>query len=407
MAPKRTGNKPLEFRAVFDTSALFTNSAENLLSHDAADLIQRHSQHPDVKLALYLPDVVLHERQYQMQAKAESCLPAWRKLQSLLGRDLNVTEAEIQQRVQDILRQQLDRHSIQVFPLDTTKVDWKRLIDDAVNRRPPFKRDKEAGFRDALVCETLLQIADSSPRSPGICRIALIVQDKDLRDVATGRTSDRKNVTVLASCTELSHLINTLVADVTEAFVAEIRKLASRAFYEPGDNTTLYYRERVLDRLMPALGLELSKLPSGATRSEITRYSIGLPSFVRKKGQRVFWATRISIEAKAVRELRPPPPFVDVGYGSPAFWGSDVITSAAAADVAPPASQSSPDLGAGVLWQPTLAGQIWVPPRSLVEAVAAVGRWVFEVSWSVEHRPDRTLGKPRIDNIELAEGSWG
>jgi hypothetical protein len=39
------------------------------------------------------------------------------------------------------------------------KVDWNRLIENAVTRRAPFEEgEKEKGFRDALIYECLLQL---------------------------------------------------------------------------------------------------------------------------------------------------------------------------------------------------------------------------------------------------------
>src|ERR1019366_6660619 len=83
--------KKRELRVVLETSVLFTGSASDLIRQEAASLIQQ-SVFPDLEVAWYLPEIVRHERQYQMQKKALELLPSVAKVETLLGIKLNITE---------------------------------------------------------------------------------------------------------------------------------------------------------------------------------------------------------------------------------------------------------------------------------------------------------------------------
>src|SRR5205807_3699540 len=93
--------KPPELRVVFDTNVLFTGSASDLLKQEAVELIQQNLHHSDLLLTWYLPEVVLHERLYQMQAIALGLLPSIQKVEKLLGHQLNITEDIVKQRANE------------------------------------------------------------------------------------------------------------------------------------------------------------------------------------------------------------------------------------------------------------------------------------------------------------------
>ena len=77
---------------VFDTNVLFTQVASDLVRHDVKRIIKENSNHPDLTIDWYLPDVVRGERKYQMLTKAKELLPSMQKLEKLLGHTFGVGE---------------------------------------------------------------------------------------------------------------------------------------------------------------------------------------------------------------------------------------------------------------------------------------------------------------------------
>ena len=101
MPPKRARPPHLELEVVFDTNALYTGSASHFLRKEVSDLIDQNSNVPDLTIRWTVPEVVRHERQFQMLEKGYEMLPAIQRLERLLGHNLNnlVVHSEIEDRV--------------------------------------------------------------------------------------------------------------------------------------------------------------------------------------------------------------------------------------------------------------------------------------------------------------------
>ena len=82
-AKQRKHQRP-QLRVVFDTNILFTDSASDLVRQEAVNLI-KESTFPDLEIQWYLPEMVRHERQYQMQKRALELLPPIAKVERLLA----------------------------------------------------------------------------------------------------------------------------------------------------------------------------------------------------------------------------------------------------------------------------------------------------------------------------------
>ena len=131
MSAKRVKPPHLELKVVLDTNALFTGSASNFLKKEIADLIAQTSNLPDLTIHWIVPEVVRHERQFQMQEGASQFLPTIEKLQRLLGVNLNITKEILDSRVKETVERQVQEHGIVVQALISADVDWPRVILDA------------------------------------------------------------------------------------------------------------------------------------------------------------------------------------------------------------------------------------------------------------------------------------
>src|SRR4051794_10127932 len=91
--------KKRELRVGLETSVLFNGSASDLLQQETANLIHQ-SVYDDLEVLWYLPEIVRHERQYQMQRRALELLPSLIKVETLLGFKLNINEEVLFERVE-------------------------------------------------------------------------------------------------------------------------------------------------------------------------------------------------------------------------------------------------------------------------------------------------------------------
>lgn len=196
-APKKKKHTPKQLRAVFDTNALYVGSATEVIKLEIVDLI-RGSIFPDLHITWYLPTVVRHERQYQMQEEASKLLPAIVKLEELLGNKLAIAKEHLLERVANKIESRLNTLGVPELKLDNTRVDLSQLALDATYRRPPFQiGEKEKGFRDALLVESFVQLVEESPKTAQSARIVLISNDKLVKTAVEARLSKSVNVHVL------------------------------------------------------------------------------------------------------------------------------------------------------------------------------------------------------------------
>lgn len=407
MSPKRVKPPHLELKVIFDTSALFTGSASDFLRKEVTDLISHTSNLPDLTIRWIVPEVVRHERQFQMQEAASGMLPTIERLERLLGHNLNITKEILNARVKDAVDRQIQEHGIAVQPLNSTGVDWPRVILDASYRKAPFQLgEKEKGFRDAVILETFLQIVEASPTSRSVARLALVANDQILREAALSRIGSAANVHILDSVDALKGLINTIGSAVDEQFIAAIKDLAADVFFKPKDESTLYYKASVSSKLEQALTSASFKLPAGADKYKVDKWGIGAPRFVKKQGQRINWATRFEATLNALKSpaqpewmavgsslSRPDPTDQNIlSTQIPAVVGTTQVANAFAARLHPSF------YGEGVVI-PNLFGKG-------DDQIVGYGTASLNASWSLAVTTSGTLTKPKLESIEFIEVVW-
>jgi hypothetical protein len=127
-----------QLRVVFDTNALYTGSASDLVQQEAANLIKQ-SAFPDLQIQWYLPEIVRHERQYQMQKRALELLPAIARVERLLGHNLAITQEILISSVEKAVCQRQEELGLLSLGLDYGKVEWQRVILDGRCQRAVLK----------------------------------------------------------------------------------------------------------------------------------------------------------------------------------------------------------------------------------------------------------------------------
>jgi hypothetical protein len=396
---KARNRKPL-VKVVFDTNALYVTqnsvgSASDLVRQDIVDLISE-STYPDLAILWYLPEVVRHERQFQMQTEALKLRNAINRIERLLNHHLALTDQALLDRVRAQIDEAKIKLGFQELPLDHKLVDWAAIIHAAVYRTPPFETgETEKGFRDALIAESFLQLVASSPRTAAICRVVLVTSDGLLTKAVNARIAGFPNASVLANIEELKGLINTIVSNAGEEFISQLQPKAERLFFMSSDDqNTLYYKEELTERLTNQFASVLETLPKGTSFRRNRNWRISRPNFSRKEGRRVFWTSRIEIEVEAgtiSKEEEKP----GIGYlaalGAPLTEYSFVSNQKARGSV----SLSSDSLLPGMGWNRygTQFG------TSETTVVTHKGSDVFEVLWSTEVTISKELKKAKIEDI--------
>ncbi len=412
-----TAKKLPELRVVFDTNVIYTDSEQYLVRREVTELIKSSVAYTDIVFTWYIPDVVKRERIFRMAKKAKGLLGSLRKIEQLVGVNFNVNEVNLSDCVNKNVDSQIQKLGLSVLSLDVRKVDWEKLIEHSVLRLPPFENgEKEKGFRDALIAESFAQLVEAAPKTPSVCRLVLVTGDEMLRVAMETRTKESKNVRILGNTEELKSLINGLVENMGEELVKQIAKKAEQYFFQKDDQSTLYYRERIGEKIGKDFSNKLTELPEGASSRKNPIFRIGAPTFVKKERGRIEWATRIVAEAEAYRQevISPSLSIRASGLADSGPVFGPVFGSAATITLPPFkyfGGADKPDgdtVGALSAYLRLSQGNPVTSFGSRVEEVLhAQGTTTFEVRWQVtvsvaKHK----FSKPKILGIEFFETTW-
>lgn len=387
---------------MFDTNVLFTQVASDLVRHDVKRIIQENSNHPDLKIEWYLPNVVVGERKYHMLGKANDFLPAMQKLEKLLGHKFGVGEDTLELHVDKAINNSIEELGFKIATIDTNEIDWENLISRSIKREPPFEaNEKEKGFRDSIIAHSFLQLHKNSPLTPNVCRLAFISDDQRLSEYVMELTVDSKNVRILSSLDKLESLINTLVSTITEEFAAELTQKAGKLFFEKENDKTFYYKEGIGEKIQEQYSKELNDtIISGKVRSGGTWWILK-PIFIKKERQRIHWVTTLetefeiyhyeyddSTEGLASAGVFAPP----LGLGGSLLRTQDLAS----------AGVSAPPLGLG--------GSLLHKAVSRKKVVDLTGKDKFEIHWNTNLSQAQNLTAPKLEKIlyggnNLSEGN--
>ena len=392
--------KKLILKVVFDTNAIYNESESYLLQEKIGKLIDNHSALPDLEIIWCLPNVVLNERIYQMINKGKALLQPIQKLEKLLGHNLNITDAIIERRVKDVVQEQVAKYNILELKLEPVKVDWNRLISDSVFRIAPFEgtAGKEKGFRDAIIIECLMQAIENSPISKDLCRIILVTDDGLLTNAVNQRTSHLNNVSVLPNVNELIGQINILSSQISEELINSITPMADDLFLIIGNNSSIYYKEKVRDKIEAKFSKELNIKYDGATKRVDESWTISKPSFEKKINQRIYWKTVLAInftcskiaQNDTVYESR----FADLILPKPNYMGQEINTIEGLAYMR--GLNPLREISHSPIDRLRM-------PISAKEEKLADGKTRFEIIWSVTLTTTKKLKNPKIESINYVD----
>jgi hypothetical protein len=387
-------------------------SASDLVRQEVAQLIA-DAKYPDLEILWHIPEIVRHERQYQMQAEALKLRFPISKIERLLGHNLALTDSALLDHVRTKIDEAEQQLGLQEIKLDHSLIDWPKLIHAAVYRRAPFEPgEKEKGFRDAIVAESFIQLVESSPRTPSICRVVLVTSDRLLMQAVKERIKEEPNGSVVSSLEELKGLINTIVSNVGEDFIAQLKPKASKLFFISSDDKgTLFYKEKLTERVEEQFKAELKVRPEVTSFRDNNAWHIHQPNFLRKDGRRIFWTTRIDIEVEVGTLALGSEPKASSVYES--NLGAFTIL-----DRNSLITQKSPYYNTlAFLNEPVTYGQnVFQTPGAITEGVVGrplvfpqkkvvshKGRDIYEVLWSTEITMSKDLKKPTLEEISHIE----
>ncbi|WP_102796759.1 PIN domain-containing protein [Bowmanella denitrificans] len=288
--------RPLRLLVVFDTNALYTQVASDLVQPDVSRIILDNSNHPDLQIEWFLPEAVIGERAYQMLSRAKDLLPNMKKMEKLLGHSFGIGEDTLKLHVNNAIEKSTERLNIKVISCNTKNVDWSDIISRSINREPPFEpNEKEKGFRDSVIANSFIQLMNSSPITPTSCLLAFVTNDKALQNYLSELSKSSKNVRILSSLDDLEVLINTLVSTVPEDLVAELTIKAAKLFFDKDNDKCIFTKEKISEQIKSQFSEVFLPIRSESrNRDDKGPWWISGPIFIKKERQRIFWSSVVS-----------------------------------------------------------------------------------------------------------------
>lgn len=405
-----------QIKVVFDTNLIRSSVATDLCNKPLIDFIKADLSRDDIIISWYIPNIVLNERRYQMLQDAKKLVNSITKLEKDFKYSLNVKLADLEDQIDMRIKHQLNAHQMQTLSLDTSKVAWENIIQNACYRNPPFSDgDSEKGFRDAMIGETFFQLVDTTAKSQPTCRIALVTGDEKLHDHAERSTKHNKNVRILHSLDELQGFINTLTSEFSEDEVKEYQSLSADYFFNPRNQNSLYYRNNLRDQLNTTYQKQLTECPpiAGLTRKNL-KFIINNPQFVKKTGKRVGWTTKIEVPFEILK--REPNQYLSL-YD---MTNSSLLNQPTQSQIpyTPPVTlgllnTQSIDSGLSSLFDPSSVSPSTWPTLSNnfittqpSNTIVTKGKTIFEIKWDINIDKNNALSHPNIESINYIDTSW-
>ncbi|WP_157637619.1 PIN domain-containing protein [Burkholderia ubonensis] len=386
---------------VFDTNALFHREFDAMVCQNARDLIARHSNHGDLGVRWVIPEIVRGEREFQMRNEFRGISSHVAKAESLFDGQWGVTQETIEQRIAARIAAELAALHIDVVPCANERVDWNDMMRRACFREPPFERGQtEKGFRDAVICETFIQLATDLV---GGDTAMLVSNDRLVRQCIESRGIARNRARIVDDLNALDDEIQLRVANVDEDTQALIERRAQLLFLpweNRSDPTSLWSREGLYERIWREFGERLKAAPSGMTHVTLG-YELSNARLVSKEGTRVHFASiffvrsafRIWVPSPNVRQ-DPPASTVAPNIGS-ALQGLPVLQGLPAFQALPTLDQPMANSG--------LLGALGVPPSGEWQQIEKPVKDAVLIRWSATFTRNRTLARASIDSLEMAE----
>lgn len=406
--------KKLKLKVIFDTNVVYTGSASDLLRNEIVELINNHKSLSDIEIEWYIPETVVKERIFQMNKKGNELLLPIQKLEKLLGHNLNITKEIIEGRILEAVNKQLISLGIETIKIDIAKVDWELIINNSLNRQIPFEdNEKEKGFRDALILECLKQIISNSPTTKSICRIAFITNDNILNKAATQIGSLSPNVNIFPNVDEFVSLINILDSEITEDLINKIIDDSDKLFFVKDDDSTLFYTQKIRNKISEDFFKELNSKLEGANIRENGTWWIGKPGFEKKNKQQVIWKTIISADFIDYKiTLSPIPTRLMDDYYSinrrNIGLGMGYGTTPVGMGLGNPPDNSGMGISSGIgsIMSSNIAtglGNYSREQLSPIKEKIGEGKTRFEVTWSVTLATHNKLKNPKIESIRYID----
>jgi hypothetical protein len=272
------------------------------------------------RLELVIPETVREELAFQHTSSA------WKRLDSVVDAlgDISeiaakphrtrLTRDQLKKQVADKITRWLKTRKARIASLPVASIDLKQLASDAVWRIPPFTSDPknpdlEKGFRDALILAIVADVVSGEKRD---VNLVFVSGDNLLRRTAQQQVKDAR-FSAYEDIAGFASYVKLTKEKLDNAFIKDILNRAAEKFYTPSDQTSLYLRDKLADRVRSEFAdyfndPDRSDTSSVKLLSDVTllgpwsavdagKWFLAHPEFVSLEPDRIYhWKSRLSFQ---------------------------------------------------------------------------------------------------------------
>ena len=238
---------------VLDTNILRAKADEELISTKLTDFLNRYGI--DFQIIPVIPDVVRDELLYQEWKKAVAELntanSSFKKINTITRKNYSyrLTESVIKNRLSGDFKKWVENQKGLVLKAPVESIDFEDVIKRSVWRLPPFDKDPrkgEKGFRDAIILETLRHhLASCEHNNP----VVFICHDILLRETAQKELQNYASLSIYESIEDFESYLKLTKQHLEDKFIRSIVLKATKKFYKAEDETALYQRDSIRDKI--------------------------------------------------------------------------------------------------------------------------------------------------------------
>lgn len=231
---------------IFDTNILYSPDKRYLTNTGFNNFVDKYAHLHN--LQIIIPWIVLEEISYQVMHAINEHRD---KISKGMRFITEATESRCSKKIESSrLRRQIDRksskwidrHGIKIIGVPFASIDWKRVVQSAVRREPPFsetegERMSEKGFRDYLIYESVESYIVNE--RIGSSNVFFVSNDKLLADYMRRELGNSSKLSVMNTLTEFTAFLDATAEKNDEARLASLVKKASAKFFGDGHSSSL------------------------------------------------------------------------------------------------------------------------------------------------------------------------
>jgi hypothetical protein len=262
----------------------------------------------DCNLRLFIPQIVLGELQFQhFRRTTDSFNHINNEIKQIAKVACkkyihNITRPKLKQQINNKFSRWILSKRAEVLRVPTEGVDWNRLVDMAIWRIPPFSyEEKEKGFRDSLIMETVVSFYKTGSAGTNV---AFICGDTLLSTAVQARLKGKPNFSIYAALTDFENYLKLQKQEFKKGFIVEVLKNASAKFFQPNNPKTIYYKENIREKLEP----DVDRYSNNPEMAYTTKSSPWLPTLLtipeaqevqawEKVGSGTYWVSSPDIDS--------------------------------------------------------------------------------------------------------------